>query len=122
MTLCTIVIAKAAQRAAQGKLQYGRAFTELCAQVTGDAAALQMHRSAIPDLYDTWMSGLGRVNKNDQSRAAQISKLRTFWDFGFTFRLAGVAFVDNWLNNRVPNVALAMMPTELRKRINRGYI
>ena len=122
MTLCTIVIAKAAQRAAQGKLQYGRAFTELCVQTTADAATLQLSRAALPDLYDTWMSGLGTANKNEQSRASQISKLRTFWDFGFTFRAAGISFVNNWFANRVPKVSFAMLPTELRMRINRGHI
>lgn len=96
------------------------AFTELCIDVTINAATKQW--LALEKLYDDYMQATGDNNKNDASRRAQISKLRPFWNFGRKFGVQAIAFLRNWQDNGVPPVPLNMLPTELRLRIRRGYI
>jgi hypothetical protein len=104
------------------KSGFGRAFTDLCDRVTVDAATNQLRRGEIEDLYGAWMEGMGFVNKTNQSLQAQLSKLRVFWDFAHQFGARGIAFVQNWHDNNVPNVRLNMFPTELRTSLRRGYV
>ena len=106
----------------QVKSGLSRAFTDLCIRVTVEAATKQLRRAGIEEVYEAWKEGLGLANKTEQSLQAQLSKLRAFWDFGYRFGCQGIAFVQIWRDNNVPDVPLNMFPTELRKRLKRGYI
>jgi hypothetical protein len=88
-------------------------FTELCVRVTEEAANRQLRRGGIEDLYEAWRDGSAFANQTERSLQVQLSKLRVFWDFGHEFGIQG---------NKVPDVGLNMFPTELRKRLKRGYI
>jgi len=109
-----------ARRTGVIKAAYNRSFTELCLQVTEDAAA-GLPRN-LTKIYITWAEARGVTHKNDRSLDVQISKMKPFYDFGLKFKGAGVQFVNNWYRNRVPKVAFNMLATELRMRISRGYI
>ena len=96
------------------------AFTELCIDVTINAATKQW--LALEKLYDDYMQATGDDNKNDTSRRVQVSKLRPFEIFGHQFGVQAIAFLRNWQDNGVPPVPLNMLPTELRQTIKSGYI
>jgi hypothetical protein len=115
-------ISQTALKHGQVKSAFGRAFTDLCVRVTVEAATKQLGRGGIEGLYEAWTKGFGFDNKTEQSRQAQLSRLRVFWDFGHRFGSPGIAFVQNWRDNNVPNVRLNMFPTELRTRLRRGYV
>ncbi len=115
-------IVQTARKYGQVKSSFGRAFTDLCVRVTIEAATRQLRRGDLEGLYEAWREGSGFANKTESSRKAQLSKLRVFWDFGHCFGTQGIAFVQNWHDNNVPDVPLNMFPTELRKRLNQRRI
>jgi hypothetical protein len=104
------------------KSSFSRAFTELCVRATVEGATRQLSRLDVEPLYEAWLEGTGQDNASTNSKSAQLSKLDVFRRFGRRFGVPGVAFVQNWYDNRVPDVPFNMLPTELRLRLNRGYV
>jgi hypothetical protein len=115
-------ILQTARKYGQVRSGFRRAFTELCVRVTEEAANRQLRRGGIEDLYEAWRDGSAFANQTERSLQVQLSKLRVFWDFGHEFGIQGITYVRNWYDNKVPDVGLNMFPTELRKRLKRGYI
>jgi hypothetical protein len=115
-------ILQAARRNGRVKTAFNRSFTDICLRVTSESALQQLSFYDLDTLYDSWLEGTGQVNSSDNSRAAQISKLKVFWKFGRRFGPAGVTFVQTWYDKTMPNVSFNMLPTELRRRLQRGHI
>jgi hypothetical protein len=68
-------------------------------------------------IYGGWAEASGLVNKNEQSRATQVTKLRTFIRYG---RIFGASFVEDWRKGS-PKLTFEQLLTELRRRLGAYY-
>jgi hypothetical protein len=101
------------------KLRYTRSLTDLCILVAAEAAA--GNEINLVEIYIAW-AVVANVSNSDKSIQVQVSKMNTFWQFGKRFKQEGLDFLDHWREHRKPKVAFNMLPTELRKRLERGWI
>ncbi len=103
----------------QGVLKscFGRPYQDLCVETTKAAEVKAVWIFDAERIYGGWAEASGLVNKNEQSRAAQVTKLRTFIRYG---RIFGARFVEDWPKGS-PKLTFEQLLTELRRRLRAYY-